>query len=59
MKLKTGILSAFAAGVMALGLFFTSAPAHAIPTLKISDGTNPDFIVADGGTDDGVACIPG
>ena len=52
-SMRTGILSAFTAGVMALSLSFTPTTAHAIPTLKISDGTT-DFTVVDGGTNDGI-----
>ena len=50
-SMKTGILSAFTAGVMALGLSFTPAPAHAISKLQLSEGIT-SIEIADGGGGD-------
>lgn len=49
--MKKGILSAFIAGIMALGLSFTPGPAHAISKLKLSEGLT-SIEIADGGGGD-------
>lgn len=46
-SMKTGILSVFTAGIMALGLSFTPAPAHAL-SLQVSSGG--DSVTCNSGT---------
>ena len=54
--MKTGILSAFTAGIMALGLSFTPAPAHAL-SLKVSSGGDSVTCLGDPGCGGGAGVV--
>ena len=49
-SMKTGILSAFTAGIMALGLSFTPTPAHALSQLSLKVSSGADSVTCQSGT---------